>query len=47
MLNEIAGNCNTNSPQAIITLKQGKDYFIYHNKHWCRMQAAFKLVCLY
>lgn len=45
ILNEIAGNCNTNH-QAIITFK-GKDYFIYHNGALVPDYASFhRSVCI-
>jgi beta-xylosidase len=45
IINEIAGNCNTNH-QAIITFK-GKDYFIYHNGALVPDYASFhRSVCI-
>lgn len=45
ILNEIAGNCNTNH-QSIITFK-GKDYFIYHNGALVPDYASFhRSVCI-
>jgi beta-xylosidase len=45
ILNEIAGNCNTNH-QAIIEFK-GKDYFIYHNGALVPDYASFhRSVCI-
>lgn len=45
IINEIAGNCNTNH-QSIITFK-GKDYFIYHNGALVPDYASFhRSVCI-
>ena len=45
IMNEIAGNCNTNH-QSIITFK-GKDYFIYHNGALVPDYASFhRSVCI-
>jgi beta-xylosidase len=45
IINEIAGNCNTNH-QAIIEFK-GKDYFIYHNGALVPDYASFhRSVCI-
>lgn len=45
IINEIAGNCNTNH-QSIITFK-GKDYFVYHNGALVPDYASFhRSVCI-